>query len=172
VNHETISGYLEYLIGGFLIRRLQPYFINVRKRLAKTPKTYWRDTGLLHALLNVADEDQLLSQPWVGASWEGFVIEQAISVLTACNKRFEPYFLRIGDQHEVDLVLDFGTQIWAVEIKLATSFPSVADMERLHRAADIIKAQRRIFVCRAVESTSVANATSCGLPQFLDMLHE
>jgi len=171
MNHETISGYLEYLVGSFLIRRLQPYSGNVRKRLAKTPKTYWRDSGLLHALLNITDEDHLFSQPWVGASWEGFVIEQALSVLEAHGKHFEPYFLRSVDQRELDLVLDFGTELWAVEIKLA-DFPSIEDMERLHRAADLIQATRRILVCRTTEILSVDNATSCGLEHFLRLLAE
>ena len=171
VNHETISSYLEYLVGSFLIRRLQPYFGNVRKRLAKTPKTYWRDSGLLHSLLSVTDEDHLFSQPWVGASWEGFVIEQAISVLKAQGRHFEAYFLRTADQQELDLVLEFGTELWAVEIKLA-SFPSIEDMERLHRAADLIKAKRRVLVCRTNEILTVDNATSCGLQDFIQLLSE
>lgn len=169
VNHETISSYLEYLVGSFLIRRLQPYYANIRKRIAKTPKTYWRDPGLLHCLLNVADQDQLLSQPWVGASWEGFVIEQAIGVLNASGRHFEPYYFRAAERQEIDLVLDFGAEIWAVEVKLA-AFPSIEDMERLHRAADLIKAKRRILVCKTSETLSVGNATSCGLEDFLKML--
>lgn len=169
VNHETISSYLEYLVGSYLIRRLPPYAVNIRKRLAKTPKTYWRDTGLLHALLRVMDQDHLLSQPWVGASWEGFVIEQAINVLNARGRHCEPCYLRTVDQQEIDLVLDFGTELWAVEIKLASS-PHIEVMERLHRAADLIKATRRILVCRTNECLSSGNTTSCGLEAFLSML--
>jgi predicted AAA+ superfamily ATPase len=169
VNHETISSYLEYLVGSFLIRRLQPYYANIRKRLAKTPKTYWRDTGLLHSLLNVRDEEALLGQPWAGASWEGFVIEQAIGVLTAHGKHFEPYFLRTVDQQEIDLILDFGTELWAVEIKL-TSSPSHEEIECFNRTADLIKAKRRFFVSRTRECFSGGNFTLCGLDSFLRIL--
>ena len=168
-NHETISSYLEYLVGSFMIRRLQPYFANIRKRLAKTPKTYWRDTGLLHSLLNVTDEDHLFGQPWVGASWEGFVIEQVISVLASRGKHFEPYYLRSVDKQEIDLVLDFGAELWAVEIKLA-DFASVGDITRLQRAADLIKAKRRFVICRSKESLSGNDCTSCGLDAFLKIL--
>ena len=83
--------------GAFLIRRLPAYHANVRKRLVKSPKVYWRDTGLLHALLNLSQERELLNQPWVGASWEGFVIEQVLGgcprmVAVASGRGAEPDF--------------------------------------------------------------------------------
>ena len=79
LSYHTVNNYVDYLEGAFLVRRLPPYFANIRKRVIKRPKLYWRDTGLLHALLNVRDRDTLLNQPWVGASWEGFVIEQILA---------------------------------------------------------------------------------------------
>ena len=69
LSYHTVNSYLDYLEGAFLVRRLPAYRANIRKRLVKRPKVYWRDTGLLHALLNVSDQAALLSQPWVGASW-------------------------------------------------------------------------------------------------------
>jgi predicted AAA+ superfamily ATPase len=141
------------------------------KRLVKTPKVYWRDTGLLHSLLNVGNPRLLLDQPWVGASWEGFVIEQVISTLSLTRKPFVPYFLRTSDQYEIDLVLDFGGELWAVEVKIVGS-PTVADMDRLNRAADLIKARKRIFICRGREQLSNGNVCSCNLRQFLEMLQK
>ncbi len=66
LDYKTINTYLDYFIGAFLIRRLPPYQSNIKKRLVKSPKVFWRDTGLLHSLLNVPDIDTLLAQPWVG----------------------------------------------------------------------------------------------------------
>jgi predicted AAA+ superfamily ATPase len=169
MNHKEVNRYLDYLVGAFLLRRLEPYYANIGKRLIKSPKLYWRDTGLLHSLLNVPNLRTLLDQPWVGASWEGFVIEQAISTLQATGKHFNPYFFRTSDQYEIDLVLDFGSELWAIECKLAAS-PSIADMERLHRTADLIKAKRRIFVCKSGELISNGDTTSCDLDAFLKIL--
>ena len=147
VDGKTIVGYCDYLEGAFLIRRLAPYHANIRKRLVKRPKVYWRDSGLLHSLLNVEDREHLFSQPWVGASWEGFVIEQTLATLEAIGKRSDAYFLRTSDGYELDLVLRMGKELWAVEIKL-TSNPSTGDVDRLHKTADMIKADRRFLVCR------------------------
>lgn len=144
-SYHTVNGHLDYVAGAFLIRRLLPYQANIKKRLVKSPKIYWRDSGLLHALLNVPDARTLLAQPWVGASWEGYVIEQILGDLSARGRRFEPYYFRTSDGYEIDLVLDFGAERWAVEIKL-TSSPAPEDMARLDKAADMIGASRRFLV--------------------------
>ena len=99
LSYHTVNSYLDFLVGAFLIRRLPPYAANLGKRLVRSPKLYWRDSGLLHALLNVPDERTLLNQPWVGASWEGYVIEQIIGELAARGERVEPYFFRTSDGH-------------------------------------------------------------------------
>jgi hypothetical protein len=169
MSHKEVNRYLDYLVGAFLVRRLEPYYVNIGKRLIKSPKLYWRDTGLLHSLLNVPNLRMLLDQPWVGASWEGFVIEQTIATLETSGKHFTPYFFRTSDQYEIDLVLDFGSELWAIESKLAGS-PSVADMERLHHTADLIKAKRRIFVCKTGELITNGDTTSCNLDAFLKTL--
>jgi predicted AAA+ superfamily ATPase len=147
ISYHTVNSYVDYLVGAFLIRRLPSYQANIRKRLVKSPKVYWRDTGLLHALMRVPDEDALLAQPWVGASWEGYVIEQAIGELSSLGVNFDPYYLRTSDKRELDLVLDMGVERWAIEVKL-TSSPSPADMRRLDATADLIDASRRFLVCR------------------------
>lgn len=71
LSYKTVNSYVAYLVGAFLIRRLQPYQVNVRKRLIKSPKVYWRDSGLLHALLNVSDERTLVVQPWSVSAGRG-----------------------------------------------------------------------------------------------------
>jgi hypothetical protein len=164
-----VNSYLDYLVGAFLIRRLRPYQTNIRKRLIKNAKIYWRDSGLVHALLNVTDERTLLAQPWVGASWEGFVIEQAIGELSSRGCAFEAYYFRTSDQYELDLVLDLGRERWAVEIKLTAS-PGPADMARLDQAADLIGASRRFLVSQVARSFGDEKRASCNLPSFIERL--
>ena len=147
LDHKTVLRHCDCLEGAFLIRRLPPFTANVRKRLVKTPRVFWRDSGLLHALMNVADLTQLYRQPWLGHSWEGFVIEQTLATLAAAGKRVQPFFFRTSDGFELDLLLDWGTDRWAVEVKL-TSDPSGDMIARLHKTADLIDATRRVLVCR------------------------
>jgi predicted AAA+ superfamily ATPase len=171
LSYQTVNSYLDYLVGAFLIRRLLPYRANLRKRLIKSPKVYWRDSGLLHALLNVSDERTLLAQPWVGASWEGFVIEQTIGELSSRGCVFEAYYFRTSDQYELDLVLGHGRERWAVEIKLTAS-PGPADMSRLDKAADLIGASRRFLISQVGRSSGNAERVSCNLPGFIERLRQ
>ena len=171
LDYKTVNSYLDYLSGTFLVRRLLPYQTNMRKRLVKTPKVYWRDSGLLHAMLNVVDSEHLLSQPWVGASWEGFVVEQTIGVLLATGRQFDAYYFRTSDQHEIDLVLDLAGKLWAVEIKL-TSAPSHSDLSRLEQAADLIGAKRRILVSRTSNVVANQATASCNLEALLELLQK
>jgi hypothetical protein len=147
LDHKTVLRYCDFLEGAFLIRRLPPYFANIRKRLVKTPRVYWRDSGLLHALMGTTDLEHLYRQPWLGQSWEGFIIEQTLATLDAIGARAQAFFLRTSDGHELDLVLDWGGRRWAIETKL-TSNPSTDMIGRLNQAADMIEADRRILVCR------------------------
>jgi len=171
LSYHTVNSYLDYLEGAFLIRRLQPYQANIRKRLVKSPKLYWRDSGLLHALLNVPDRRSLISQPWVGASWEGFVIEQALGELSSRGRRFDAYYFRTSDGHELDLVLDFGKELCAVEVKLSSS-PKPDDMRRLNETADMINATRCFLVSQTRRPSGDQRRTSCNLSSFLKHLNE
>ena len=103
ISMPTINKYLDLLEGGFLLRRLQPYAANLGKRLVKTPKVYLRDTGILHSLANVPSFDALFGNPLIGASWEGYVIEQIYRCLEFRTWGF--YFYRTHAGAEVDLVL-------------------------------------------------------------------
>lgn len=163
LSYHTVNGYLAFLEGTFLIRRLPPYSANVGARLTKAPKVYWRDSGLLHALLRTDAEESLLAQPWVGASWEGFVIEQILGLFEQRGDKPGGFHFRTSDQREIDLVLDLGSRLWAVEIKL-TSSPSPADFEKLNRHADLVKADRRFLISRTRSTVSNGRVTSCDLP--------
>jgi predicted AAA+ superfamily ATPase len=166
LSYHTVNGYLDYLEGAFLIRRLPAYQASLRKRLIKSPKVYWRDAGLLHALLNVGDENDLFGRPWVGLSWEGFVIEQILGALQATARPCETYYLRTSDQHEIDLVLDYGASRWAIEVKL-TAAPDVGDLARLDKAADLIGADTRILVSQTIKPTASHRRISCNLAWLL-----
>ena len=99
-----------------LVRRLRPFQVNIGKRLVKSPKVYVRDSGLVHALLGIEDHNELAGHPVVGASWEGFVIENLLAV---APERTLASFYRTAAGAEVDLVLELPGQhgVWVIEIK-------------------------------------------------------
>ena len=169
LNYQTVNSYMDYLEGCYLIRRLPPFRSNLSKRLVKTPKVYWRDTGLLHATLRVGNFEALLAQPWVGASWEGFVIEQALGQLQNVGRTFDAFFFRTSDQYEIDLVVDFGSELLAVEAKL-TSNPMLEDVQKLNKTADLIGAHTRVLVSRTSNSLQKGNCVSANLPFLLSWL--
>jgi hypothetical protein len=118
VKGQTIGRYLDLLVDLFLIRRLSPWHTNVGKRLIKSPKTFVRDSGILHALLGITSLEELLGHPVSGGSWEGFVIE---NLLRAAPIFTEAYFYRTSAGAEIDLLLQFRSELWAVEIKRTTA---------------------------------------------------
>jgi uncharacterized protein len=117
ISHVTVQRYLDILEQTFLIRRLPPYFVNVGKRLTKTPKVYLRDTGLLHHLLNINTTRELDSHPIRGVSWETLVIEDLIRREKIVHPFTQYFFWRTQAGAEVDLVLERGTYRVAIEIK-------------------------------------------------------
>ena len=171
LSYHTVNRYVDYLAGAFLVRRLAPFHANLRKRLTRSPKVYWRDSGVLHSLLNVKDQRSLVVQPWVGASWEGFVIEQILGTVSSQGRNHQPYHFRTSDGYEIDLVLEIGGELWAIEIKLTTS-PSPADMGKLDRTAALIDATRRFLVSQVADSAGDERRASCNLPWILDRLLE
>jgi len=123
----------------------------------------------VHALLNVPEERALLVQPWVGAGWEGYVIEQALGELSLQGCNFRAYCPRTSDRRQPSLVSGFGKDLWAVEVQL-TSSPSTDDAARLNKAADIIKASRRFLVPQTRKPAGNERCPSCGPPTFLEHL--
>jgi uncharacterized protein len=119
VDGKTIARYLDLMVDLLLVRRLMPFHANVGKRLVRSPKVYVRDSGLVHALLGLEDTEQLYGHPIAGASWEGFVIENLLSVLPWSVRTF---FYRTAVGAEIDLVLELSEQErWAIEIKRGLS---------------------------------------------------
>lgn len=116
---QTANRYLDLLCDAFIARRLQPWHANVGKRLVKAPRVYLRDSGLLHALLNVRTLDDLAGHPGLGASWEGFVIEQIIAALDPV----EVGFYRTAAGAEIDLVMTLrgDNRPIAVEVKYSAA---------------------------------------------------
>jgi predicted AAA+ superfamily ATPase len=164
LSYHTVNSYLNYLEQAYVIRRLQPFHTNIRKRLVKSPKVYWRDTGLLHSLQGVAGSDDLIVQPWVGFSWEGFVIEQILICLEAQGTHYEAYFFRTNDGYELDLLLILNGKKWAFEIKLSSS-PGRDELDRLKKAAEMVGADRKVLISRTrreIEGTDVVSTNLYG----------
>ncbi len=115
ISDTTIRHYLEILQGTFMIRLLQPWYINIGKRLVKRPKLYFRDTGLLHALLNIDSEQAMQYNPKLGGSWEGFAVETIIRNLNLPEEQI--YFWSTHSGAEVDLFWQQNGKNWACEAK-------------------------------------------------------
>ena len=141
VSKPSVATYIDLLVDLLLVRRLPPFHANVKKRLVKSPKTYVRDSGLLHALLGIETLDELLGHPVVGASWEGLVIE---TLLAVAPYRTEASFYRTATGVELDLVLEMGAKgLWAIEIKRTTA----PKLERgFHQALEDIQPDRTFVV--------------------------
>lgn len=118
IAHTTVGRYLDLLVDTMLVRRLEPHFINLGKRLVKSPKVYLRDSGLLHGLLNIRSVDDLQGHPIAGASWEGFVIEQIFGVAPEGSHLS---FYRTAAGAELDLVLQQGRRKLGFEIKFSVA---------------------------------------------------
>lgn len=118
MSYHTVNRYADVLEQTFLIRRLPPYFADLRNRLVKSPKVYFRDTGLLHRFLGIDTQPVLDTHPARGTSWEGFVIDQVISAVQRSQPASQAYFWRTARGQEVDLLLDHGRRQVPFEIKL------------------------------------------------------
>lgn len=115
VSNTTIARYIDLLVDLLLVRKLPAYSTNVKKRIVKSPRIYVRDSGLIHALLNIANFNELLGHPVVGKSWEGFVIENIASVL---GPGAQLYYYRTAGGAEIDLIIEFSLyEKWVIEIK-------------------------------------------------------
>ncbi|MCX7721871.1 MAG: ATP-binding protein [Verrucomicrobiae bacterium] len=169
LSYHTVNRYVDFLENAFLVRRLPAYSANIRKRLIKAPKLYWRDTGLLHALLQLGPADDLFVKPWVGSSWEGWVIEQILNRLQTAGHTYAAHYLRTSDQYEIDLVLELQGKLVAIEIKL-TSTPDLADLERLQHVAKFIKADRCLLISRTKELIDGRTAASLNLSAAIQYL--
>ncbi|SIS81626.1 ATP-binding protein [Belliella pelovolcani] len=166
VSHTTIRTYLDTLQDFFMVRQLQPWSGNTKKRLVKSPKVYIRDSGLLHSLLNISNFDQLLGNPVVGSSWEGFVIE---NILNQLPSTWKASYYRSSNKNEIDLVLEGPEDaVWAIEIKKSLA-PSISS--GFHTAAEDIKAKKKFVVYSGTDQFPIKGDTEViGLIAFLKMI--
>ena len=158
VSEPTVRRYLDLLTDALVLRQLQPWHANLRKRQVKSPKVYVRDTGLLHELLGIEDHAALLHHPKLGASWEGFAIEQIL----ASEPHTEAAFWATHQGAEIDLLLVRGGKLYGVECKRVDAprlTPSIrialADLE-LERVAIVYPGTRRYPLADRVEAVPIA----------------
>ena len=156
VDTRTAGSYLDLLVDLLLVRKLPPWHSNLGKRLVKSPKIYIRDSGLLHSLLGITDMDSLLTNPVLGASWEGHVVE---SLLAVAPSGVHASFYRSGAGAEIDLLLTWPDgKHWAIEVKRSTT-PKV---ERgFHNACQDISPAKKWLVYPGSEAYPLSHDITC-----------
>ncbi len=166
VTHPTIRRYVDLFEQTFLVRTLEPFILNVKKRLVKSPKVYVRDSGILHQLLQINDFDHLLGHPVFGSSWEGIVVENVIAEMPG----WQPYFYRTATGDEVDLVMVKGDRRLAIECKASTA-PQLT--KGFWNVLNDIKPEHVWVVALVNDSYPIKeNVTVCGLPQLVPDLRK
>lgn len=166
IDGKTVSHYIDVLCDLLLIRRLEPWHANVKKRLVKSPRFYIRDSGIQHRLLSIGNHDSLLSNPVMGKSWEGFVIENIHSVLP---RRAETYFYRTAAGAEVDLIIKMpSAELWAVEIKHGSA-PKLA--KHFKQTCEDVGATQKYVIYGGDDEFPVGeDATVISLVKFMEKL--
>ncbi|NOX36676.1 MAG: ATP-binding protein [Calditrichaeota bacterium] len=167
----TVKNYLEILHQAFIVRVLLPFHANVKKRLVKTPKMYFRDTGLLHSLLNIRSFEELQSHPIVGHSFEGFVLEQ---VIHSIPDFFDAFFYRTAAGAELDLLLIMGNRCRVgIEVKYSLA-PRMSKSFR--NAFEDVQVKLGLVVYPGEEIFPLDNAVFAypvtRLPHLVDFFHE
>jgi uncharacterized protein len=150
VSESTTRRYLDLLTDAFMIRQLQPYYANLKKRQVKSPKIYVRDSGLLHQLLGIDSMKSLYSHPKVGASWEGFVTEQVLLM----EPHDEAFFWATHQGAEIDLILRRGDVLYGIECKRADT-PRVTPSIRI--ALDDLKLKHVFVIYPGVQRFPLAS---------------
>ena len=165
----TVTKYIDLLVDLLLVRRLRPFHANIGKRLVKSPKVYVRDSGLLHALLGLGDYNALAGHPVVGASWEGFVIENLLAVVP---DRTQASFYRTSAGAEVDLVLELPGmfETWAIEIKRGLS---ARPKKGFYNAVEDIQPDKTFVIYAGEERYPVSDGLEAvGVSEMAQMLLE
>jgi hypothetical protein len=150
VSESTTRRYLDLLTDAFMINQLQPYHANLKKRQVKSPKIYVRDSGLLHQLLGIDSMKSLFSHPKVGASWEGFVIEQLLKT----EPHDELFFWATHQGAEIDLILRRGDAFYGVECK-RTDAPRITPSIRI--ALDDLNLKHLFVIYPGIQQYSLAS---------------
>lgn len=140
VNYQTVNRYVELLEGSFLVRRLSPWYVNIGKRLTKSPKMIFRDTGLLHYFLGIRELKTLQVHPMRGHSWENYIVE---SLIERIGRKFQGAKFGYWRTHagaEVDLIVEYSGKVIPIEVKLHTS-PVAADLRGLNQCVKDLKCE-------------------------------
>ncbi len=162
----TIKKYLEYLEGAFLIDILEPYHSNAKKRIVKSPKVFYKDTGLLHKLLNIQSMDDLSGHPGLGSSWENFVIQQ---VKNRFGKKYDYFFYRTHDGTESDLVITSGNEpVATLEMKYNPA-PKLTKSSKL-AVEDVGASKNFVVTSNDLRFPIAENIEVIGLPELLAKL--
>ena len=165
VGESTVRRYLDLLTDAFMVRQLQPWHANIRKRQVKSPKIYLRDSGLLHQLLGITSQRDLLTHPKLGASWEGYVIEEVI----AAENVEDAYFWATHQGAEMDLVIPKNGRLRGVECKradvpkLTPSVRSALEDLQLESVAIVYPGNKRFKLAEQVEAVPLAALASEGV---------
>ena len=160
VSEPTVRRYLDILTGVFMVRQLQPWHVNLKKRQVRAPKIYFRDTGLLHQLLGIRTRLELLHHPKSGASWEGYVIEEVLNTV----KPDEAYFWATHQGAEIDLVLVKNGRLLGVECKrvdapkLTPSMRIALEDLKLERVVVMYPGHQRYALADRVEAVPLVAA--------------
>lgn len=158
LGETTVRRYLDILSDVFMVRQLQPWHANLKKRQVKSPKIYFRDTGLLHQLLGIRNESELMSHPKCGASWEGYAVEETLRAI----EPDEAYFWATHQGAEIDLVLFKHGRMYGVECKrmdaprLTPSLRIALKDLKLERIAVIYPGPHRYPMADGVEAVPLA----------------
>ena len=163
VADTTVSRYLDVLTGTFMVRRLTPWFENIKKRQIKTPKIYFRDSGILHRLLGIPAMEQMVTHPKLGASWEGFALEHVIRASGVSEE--ETYYWGVHNQAELDLLLFRGGRRLGFEVKY-TDTPKVTASQRA--ALEHLRLDSLTLVCPGSASYPLDDKIQvCGLTHLI-----
>jgi len=147
VSAPTVRRYLDFFESSYMIRRIQPWHVNIPKRLVKSPKIYIRDTGILHALLAISTFEQLQGYPALGSSWEAYIIQEIASMLPP---RHELCFYRTQDGTEADqVIVKAGVPDILIEIKYSTT-PALT--KSMHIAAADLQTRRNVIVAPVADN--------------------
>ena len=164
ISAQTVTRYIDLLVDLLLVRRLRPFHGNLGKRLVKSPKLYVRDSGIVHALLGIPDYNALAGHPVVGASWEGFVIE---NLLSAASAGTNASFYRTSTGAEIDLLLECpGGQRWAIEIKRGLSprpekgFHFAREDLKLEQSFVVYSGKQRYPLMEGIEAIGLTELTA------------
>lgn len=165
VSGPTVKRYLNFLDGAYLVRVLEPWFVNISKRLVKSPKVFVRDSGLLHALLSLETYTDLLGHPVAGFSWEGFVLEQIIHRIP---ENIRAFFYRTHQGAEADVVLVKGIKpVAAIEIKL-TNAPVIS--KGFYQSLEDLKIKNAYIITPSSDTYQQGGITVTNLVEFVTKL--